>query len=498
MRQRLRCFLPFLSLVTTALVLEPTFAQDQCVACHEAIGDKNAALFKRDVHFLKGLSCADCHGGNASKEEMDEAMSSKAGFIGVAKGDSISASCAKCHSNAPIMVKRFKSVLPLDQMESLKSSVHGQLSISGKERIAQCTSCHGAHGIVPKTNRLSSVHSLNMPATCSNCHSNPSYMRAYNPSLPIDQIDKYRTSVHGMRNAKGDTKVAECANCHGSHEILPSKDVRSRVYATNLPGTCASCHADPEHMKGYSIPSDQFEKYSRSVHGKALLEKRDVGAPSCNDCHGNHGAVPPGVQSISQVCGTCHALNASLFSSSPHKKAFDRRKLPECETCHGNHEIYAAKDELVGVTREAVCSWCHSEDKLKRGYDVAKVMRQLIDSLVGSESKTMALINEAEQKGMEVSEAKFKLRAVRQARLESRTMVHSFNESQFHEVVDKGLGISSNVSVEAAQAIDEFYFRRWGMGVSTFIITVLGVSLYLMIRRIEKRQAEESTKSRQE
>lgn len=322
-------------------------------------------------------------------------------------------------------------------------------------------------------------------------------MRGYNPSLPIDQLEKYRTSVHGLRNARGDTKVAECASCHGSHDILPAKDVRSRVYATNIPGTCASCHADPEHMKGYNIPSDQFEKYSKSVHGKALLEKRDVGAPSCNDCHGNHGAVPPGVQSISQVCGTCHALNASLFSSSPHKKAFDKRKLPECETCHGNHEIYAAKDELVGVTGDAVCAWCHSEDKLKPGYEVAKVMRQLIDSLVGSENRTLALINEAEQKGMEVSEAKFKLRAVRQARLESRTMVHSFNGSQFHEVIDKGLGISSNASVEAAQAIDEFYFRRWGMGVSTFIITVLAVSLYLTIRRIERRQAEESAKSRQ-
>ncbi|MEK6566004.1 MAG: hypothetical protein AABZ41_04780, partial [Bacteroidota bacterium] len=70
-------------------------------------------------------------------------------------------------------------------------------------------------------------------------------------------------------------------------------------------------------------------------------------------------------------------------------------------------------------------------------------------------------------------------------------------ESQFHEVIDKRLGISSSASIEAAQAIDEFYFRRWGMGVSSFIITVLAASLYLMIRRIERRQAEESAKSPQ-
>ena len=65
-------------------------------------------------------------------------------------------------------------------------------------------------------------------------------------------------------------------------------------------------------MKEYGIPTDQYEKYSKSVHGVALLQKHDLGAPACNKCHGNHGATPPGVESISKVCGTCHALNADL------------------------------------------------------------------------------------------------------------------------------------------------------------------------------------------
>ena len=204
-----------------------------------------------------------------------------------------------------------------------------------------------------------------------------------------------------MRNAKGDPKPAECASCHGSHEILAASDVRSRVYPTNLPGTCAGCHSNTEYMKQYGIPTDQFEKFSKSVHGVALLQKHDLGAPACNKCHGNHGATPPGIESISKVCGTCHALNADLFSSSPHKRAFDERKLPECETCHGNHEIIAATDKLLGTAPGASCSRCHSKTQFPKGYEVAKVMRSLIDSLEASEVRARNLVDEAEQKGME-------------------------------------------------------------------------------------------------
>ena len=194
-------------------------------------------------------------------------------------------------------------------------------------------------------------------------------------------------------------------------------------------------------MKMYKIPTDQFEKYSSSVHGVALLQKHDVGAPACNSCHGNHAATPPGVESISKVCGTCHALNAELFSSSPHKRAFDQQNLPECETCHGNHEIIVASDKLLGVTPEAVCSRCHSNEKNQKGYNAAKFMRVLIDSLTSQEIHSKDLVDQAEQKGMEIAEAKFKLRDINQAKLEARTMVHSFNEAKYKEVVDKGFAV---------------------------------------------------------
>jgi predicted CXXCH cytochrome family protein len=476
-------------LLTTALG-NASWAQDKCLSCHEAtVGGQPVELFKRDIHHANGISCAGCHGGDSKTDEMDQAMNPKAGYIGVPKGDEISKACANCHANAEKM-KSLGSNLPTNQFQNLQESVHGRLSTNGKERIVQCTTCHNAHGIVSVHNASSPVYPLNIVKTCTKCHADAAFMRTYNPSLPVDQLDKYRTSVHGMRNVKGDAKVAQCSSCHGSHDIRNAKDTKSNVYPTNVPTTCARCHSNAEYMKEYKIPTDQYDRYSKSVHGLALMKKHDLGAPACNSCHGNHAATPPGISSVSKVCGTCHALNADLFSASPHKKAFDDRKLPECETCHSNHEIITATNKLLGVTSEAVCSRCHSESQNVKGYAAAKAMRGLIDSLENNEKKAAELVEEAEQKGMEISEAKYKLRDAHQARLESRTMVHAFNEAKFKEVASKGLTVTAVVTDEATQALNEYVFRRLGLGFATFAITILAISVYIYIRRIERRQSK--------
>ena len=363
---------------------------------------------------------------------------------------------------------------------------HGEGTHRAMHYVSQCAR------FVSVKNPASPVFPLNVVKTCTKCHADASFMKTYNPSLPIDQLQKYRTSVHGMKNAKGDPKTAECASCHGSHNIRSAKDTKSSVYAINIPATCSHCHSNAEYMKPYKIPTDQYEKYASSVHGVALLQKHDVGAPACNSCHGNHGATPPGVESIAKVCGTCHALNADLFSASPHKKAFDELQLPECETCHGNHDIEPATTAMLGTGPDALCSRCHSSTDNAKGFNVAAEMRQLTDSLEESESHATTLIEEAEQKGMEVGEAKFKLRDARQARLEARTMVHSFNEQKFATTISKGLSTTSVVIGEATQSIDEYFFRRIGLGIATLIITILAISLYLFIKRIERTQEQRS------
>jgi predicted CXXCH cytochrome family protein len=312
-------------------------------------------------------------------------------------------------------------------------------------------------------------------------------MRSYNPEIAVDQFQKYRSSEHGILNAKGDPKPAQCVSCHGSHNILSTKDVRSAVYPTNIPKTCSTCHSNKEYMAKYGIPTNQYDEYIKSAHGIALLEKDDLSAPACNSCHGNHAAMPPGITSISKVCGTCHVLNADLFSNSPHKKAFDEKNYPECETCHGNHGILPVTDKLLGVNSGAICIKCHSPSENVAGYKVAAQMKQWLDSLTAQDSLANALVYEAEQKGMEVEEEKFELRNIHQARIETRTIVHSFSEDKFKEVVNKGFSSSKNVIAEANSAIDEYYFRRIGLGVSVLIISFLALVLFLYIRRIEKQ-----------
>ena len=129
-------------------------------------------------------------------------------------------------------------------------------------------------------------------------------MRGFNPSLPTDQLSKYKESQHGiLLLQEKDSKAAQCVSCHGVHGIRGPKSRQSKVHPQAIPETCGHCHADAKYMAGYKkddgtpLPTDQLEKYKQSVHGKALLEKGDLGAPACNSCHGNHAAMPPKVSS---------------------------------------------------------------------------------------------------------------------------------------------------------------------------------------------------------
>jgi hypothetical protein len=115
------------------------------------------------------------------------------------------------------------------------------------------------------------------------------------------------------------------------------------------------------------------------------------------------------------------------------------------------------------------------------------MMRRLMDSLDNTKQSAMILINDAEQKGMEITEAKFKLRDINQVKLEARTQVHSFDPKKFKEIVDKGLVISADATTDAKHAIHEYYFRRVGLGVSVFLISLLAFGLFLYLRKIEKK-----------
>jgi predicted CXXCH cytochrome family protein len=355
-----------------------------------------------------------------------------------------------------------------------------------------CEGCHGGDPTledmdeVRQTDNYRGVPShLEVPEFCARCHSDASYMHDHDPSLPVDQLEKYRTSVHGRRLfGEGDTLVANCVSCHGVHIIAGPELPHSPTYPQNIPATCGKCHANKDYMSGYNIPTDQLAEYRESVHGKALLQNDDLGAPACNDCHGNHGAAPPGVGSLSMVCGLCHAIEEQMFDDSPHQPAFTEYDFPMCETCHSNHKIVPPSDTMVGMGQAAVCSDCHSPDDGTRGAAVADTMSALITRLVNSSQQARQLLQEAAAKGMHTTDESFLMKDVEQALIQTRTRVHLLNVDSLATKATYGMAKADTVMTKSAGLIDEYYFRRKGLGVATLIITLLAILLYVKIRRL--------------
>jgi hypothetical protein len=60
--------------------------------------------------------------------------------------------------------------------------------------------------------------------------------------ITTTQVDTYRDSFHGIAQQYGSRTVADCASCHGVHNILPSTDPNSTIHLDNIPATCGKCH----------------------------------------------------------------------------------------------------------------------------------------------------------------------------------------------------------------------------------------------------------------
>jgi len=388
------------------------------VSCHAALGGSMAApvtAFEHDIHADRGFSCVACHGGDASVAGMG-AMDPARGFVGRPRGRQVLDVCGQCHSDA-------------------------------------------------------------------------AFMRQYNPSLRVDQVTEYLTSVHGRRLIRqGDTAVATCLSCHPAHDIRPPNDPLSSVHPVNVAATCASCHADAERMEPYGIATDQPEKYERSVHWAALSEGGDLSAPTCNDCHGNHGAAPPGLTSVGNVCGQCHSVMADFYEGSRHATTFTMLGVPGCATCHQNHEVVTPGDEMLGLGEGAVCARCHgSEDP---GGQTAVAMRALIDSLERAHVTADSILERAENAGIEVSQALFDLGGANDALVMSRAAVHSFDLPTLESEASEGLAVAAQAYERGQDAMAELQFRRTGLAVSVAIILVLIVGLVIKIRDIERRRVQ--------
>ena len=357
-----------------------------------------------------------------------------------------------------------------------------------------CVACHGGdareagmEAMDPAKGYIGKPERQQVAQVCGRCHADAQFMKRYNPSLRVDQVAEYATSVHGRRLREfGDPKVATCVGCHPAHSIKPPSDPRSSVHPLKVADTCGRCHADPKYMEPYKIPTDQLPKYKESVHWRLMSVKGDLSAPTCNKCHGNHGAAPPGISWVGNVCGQCHTVQAEFFAKSVHAKVFAQMGAPGCATCHSNHEIKEATDAMLGLADKAVCATCHTAGD--KGGKAAGEMRTLVDSLRGESEKAGVILLQAHSAGMEVSQAQFDLNGAKDALVKARAAIHAFAVDAVKKEAEPGLLISAKAYARGVRALDELQFRRKGLAVSVAIILALIAGLVVKIRQLDRRQ----------
>ena len=366
-----------------------------------------------------------------------------------------------------------------------------------------CAGCHGGdptdpmgHDFVkewPTSARSRQENRSWIPDFCGRCHSDSAFMRRFAPTLPTDQLEKYRLSRHGLVLAAGDSRAAQCVSCHGVHGILGAKNPGSRVYPTHVPDTCGACHGDAKYMAGFRLPdgsplpTDQVEKYRQSVHGQALLERGDLGAPTCNDCHGNHAAMPPEVASVAQICRTCHARNGELFDGSKHKQAFEAHGWAECDVCHGKHAIERTSDAMLAPGPDALCTTCHAK-YATHNPSCRATATYFYDSLeqLTKNQKTFTLRAERlARRGLDVDTIDGELATLSDSIKQARSYVHAFDRSEFDRVADQGRVSVLHVVELETTAQDELAYRRLGLLLAVGLLALLMLLLYLKLGRME-------------
>jgi predicted CXXCH cytochrome family protein len=405
-------------------------------------------------------------------------------------------SCTFCHADPQTFSGDTKHLLVSEK--DLAGDIHWQKGL-------RCHDCHGGHAKLDEhvDHRDDSTYRgprspAEIPGLCGRCHSSIEYMRRYNPSPRTDQESEYWTSGHGLR-LKGtpeDKDVATCSSCHGHHGIQAANELQSRVYPTRLAETCATCHADAAKMKGRTyhgkpLGHNQYDDWKESVHAQALLKQGDLSAPTCNDCHGNHGAVPPEVDSVANACGTCHVKVATLFAQTVMKHRFEQADwegLPGCAACHGNHEIRQPSDAMLGMGREAFCSRCHGEGKGKYpdalAGKTAEGMSQQLEQLKQQVAAAEERLDDAEHLGMEVREPRFRLRTARDSLTNARSLVHGFAIAPMKQAVDEGLEVAASVEQDGQKQLEEYTYRRIWLAVSLVPILIAVCLLLVYIRSL--------------
>lgn len=166
-----------------------------------------------------------------------------------------------------------------------------------------CKDCHGGNieinNSVVSTDAMSDNFKGNTPLSqndvCGKCH--------------LSSTILYKESIHWEKLKEG-ASAASCTDCHGTHNILSSKNSNSSVFMANVAITCAKCHEDQTRMQAlyYGIKTDKFDTYKKSFHYKSYIGGGKILA-TCSDCHENHNTKaqnnPTSAINYSNLPNTC-------------------------------------------------------------------------------------------------------------------------------------------------------------------------------------------------
>ncbi|HQU86602.1 MAG TPA: hypothetical protein PKY59_25955 [Pyrinomonadaceae bacterium] len=197
---------------------------------------------------------------------------------------------------------------------------------------------------------------------CDGCHGN-----GKTPAIGGEQFHKtehkdFGLSVHSKLQQNG-KPAAVCQDCHTVKGDMatdfPPDDPRSTVFPANQAATCGKCH------------EEQAKTFHTSIHGN-LLDKGDVRAASCSDCHGKHNVQATkdanfrlNRQHVTEICIKCHSGIVPDYEKSTHGMQFraGNEKAPICVDCHSSisHNKAPATTRDFSLQMIDKCSSCHEK-----------------------------------------------------------------------------------------------------------------------------------------
>ncbi len=294
-------------LATAELPHAEKLAAVDCSTCHaDAVAAYGKGVHAEARHAGQNLAatCVDCHTRHAIRGAKDPESSTYP--------LNLPQTCGRCHGDKKVIAEAKIEVG--DVFSKYLDSIHGKvLEKSGLLVAPSCGTCHGNHEIRRKTDPASRVWRGNVPTTCGSCHEgiklqyvesvHGAKLAAGDPRVPtcatchtahsIRRVDAepwkldvltecgschaeslrtYRDTFHGQVTSLGFSRVATCADCHGSHRIQPKSDPRSTVSAAHRTETCRKCH--PRANDNFAAYDPHADKHDRDRNGMLYFSAR--------------------------------------------------------------------------------------------------------------------------------------------------------------------------------------------------------------------------------